>query len=62
MEKFIIIRICRPNRCADYFIEAVRHSLNKHPHVELWLVGEEGESTSNIKYFGIVDEIKSLLK
>lgn len=62
LDKFIMMRVCRPERCASYFLDAIEIVLKKYPFTEIWLIGEEGESTHNIKYLGICDDVPSLLK
>ncbi|RKU29824.1 hypothetical protein C6499_07840 [Candidatus Poribacteria bacterium] len=62
-EKIVLTRVCRPDRCASYFWPALQKVLNTTQNTELWIVGEEGESTDRIKFFGIRkhDEIPDIL-
>lgn len=56
-----LTRICRPDRCAHYFWEAMNIVLSKYPSIELWIVGEKGESTKQIKFKGTRRDIPNIL-
>jgi glycosyltransferase involved in cell wall biosynthesis len=60
-EKKIIIRVCRPSRCAQYFLDALKPVLEHFPECELWLVGEDGDSSKQVKYFGVRSDVPALL-
>ncbi|HKE18042.1 MAG TPA: hypothetical protein VKB80_24365, partial [Kofleriaceae bacterium] len=36
-ERITIIRVCRPERCAAFFWEAIDRVLARHDHVDLWV-------------------------
>lgn len=60
-EKVIIVRVCRPERCASYFWSAIERVVDLCPQVEVWIIGEEGNSTSRVKFLGIRRDIPDLL-
>lgn len=60
-EKTILVRVCRPTKCADYFLEAMDRILEDCKSAELWIVGEEGKSTERIKYLGIRRDVPEIL-
>lgn len=60
-EKIILIRVCRPEKCASYFWDAMDIVLKRCGDVELWIVGEEKESSERIKFLGIRRDIPELL-
>lgn len=60
--RMVIVRVCRPDRCAPYFLDAMRGVLDRHPGAELWLIGETGASDSRVRYFGSVGGVASLLR
>lgn len=62
-EKIVLTRICRPSRCSSYFWPVLEKVLGTFENAELWIVGEEGESTDRIKFFGIrhASEIPDIL-
>jgi glycosyltransferase involved in cell wall biosynthesis len=60
-ERIVIIRVCRPKRCAPYFWESVSRVLSQHQKVELWIVGEEGNSSDRVKYLGVRSDVSALL-
>lgn len=59
--KVRLTRICRADKCADYFWEAMQLVLSKYPSAELWIIGEKGESTEQIKFKGIRIDIPKIL-
>lgn len=60
-EKVILIRVCRPDKCATYFWSCIDKVLKASPDVELWIVGEEGESSNRIKFLGVCDNVPDIL-
>lgn len=56
----IVIRVCRPEKCAPYFWNAMASVLESET-AELWIVGEKGRSTEKIKYFGQQQNIQRYL-
>lgn len=61
--KIILIRVCRPEKCADYFWEAMDGVLEECKEAELWIVGEEGKSksTERIRFLGVRRDIPEIL-
>lgn len=60
-EKVVITRICRTEKCADYFWPALNKVLETFPNAELWIVGEDGISTPKIKFLGLRRDIPDIL-
>jgi len=58
----VIVRLCRPARSAHYFWDAVEPVLRRHPEARLWILGEDGTSTPQIKYWGYRDDVPALLR
>ncbi|MGH9598848.1 MAG: glycosyltransferase family 4 protein, partial [Terracidiphilus sp.] len=58
----IIIRVCRPGRCVPWFWDSMRPVLSRHPHAELWIVGEDGDSENGVRFFGTRADIPDLLR
>lgn len=56
-----IVRVCRPEKCADYFWDAVRTIMERNPHVSVDIVGEEGKSSERITYHGVTHEVPGIL-
>jgi len=52
-KKIVLTRICRPSRCSSYFWPVLERVLRTFRNAELWIVGEKGESTDQIKFFGM---------
>jgi glycosyltransferase involved in cell wall biosynthesis len=57
----IVIRVCNPERCAEYFVPAVQRALDAVAGAQLWIVGADGESTDRVRYFGYRDDVDQLL-
>jgi glycosyltransferase involved in cell wall biosynthesis len=60
-DKVILTRICRPEKCDPYFWYAIYEVLARRNNVELWIVGEEGESKGRVKFMGIRRDIPEIL-
>ena len=58
----IIVRVCRPERCAHYFWDAVEPVLRRHPRAKLWILGESGSSSSQVVYWGYRDDVPAMLR
>jgi glycosyltransferase involved in cell wall biosynthesis len=58
----VIIRVCRADRSAHYFWDAVEPVLRRHPRAKVWIVGETGPSTPQVKYWGYRDDVPALLR
>jgi glycosyltransferase involved in cell wall biosynthesis len=59
----VIIRVCRPERSAHYFWDAVMPVLARHREAKLWIVGESGTSTHpRVEYLGVRDDVPALLR
>jgi glycosyltransferase involved in cell wall biosynthesis len=68
-EKIVIMRVCRPGRCAPWFWDAMRRVLDRHANTELWIVGEKGRSDqelggcgSAVRFFGMRADVADLLR
>lgn len=61
LRKVILARMCRPNKCDEFFWPAMIEVLNVRAHTQLWLIGDSGRSTKKIKRLGIVDDIPAIL-
>lgn len=61
-DRIVVMRVCRPDRCAPYFWDAMRAVLQRHPEAELWIVGEAGVSDSSIRFFGSRGDVPDLLR
>jgi glycosyltransferase involved in cell wall biosynthesis len=61
-KRVVIIRVCRPERCADYFMDAMDRVLGRQPNAELWIVGEDRVSTERVRYLGVRGDIAALLQ
>lgn len=61
-DRILIMRVCRPGRCATWFLDAIRPVLDRHPNAELWIVGETGDSTRHIRFFGARTDVPHLLR
>lgn len=61
-ERLVILRVCRPERCAPYFLDAMRRVLDRHPHAELWIAGEEGSAGTRIRFLGTRSDVPDLLR
>lgn len=68
-EKIVIMRVCRPGRCAPWFWDAMRRVLDRHANTELWIVGEKGRpdqelggSGSAVRFFGMRADVPDLLR
>lgn len=61
-ERVTIIRVCRPERCAPFFWQAIDSVLARHDRVDLWVVGEEGRSTDRVKFLGVRSDVPQLLR
>lgn len=57
----VLLRACRSDKCPPYFWRVMSSVLNLYPEAQLWIVGENGKSTQQIKYFGFVDDIYDFL-
>lgn len=60
-EKIILTRVCTPRRCNDYFWDAMNIVLTKSNNCELWIVGQEGESSNQIKFLGVRRDVPDIL-
>jgi glycosyltransferase involved in cell wall biosynthesis len=58
---FVVTRLCRAGRCAPQLTVAMNLVSSTLPGVEEWVVGEDGCSTSNIKYLGIRSDVPNIL-
>ena len=61
-DRLVILRVCRPERCAPYFLDAMRGVLARHAGAELWLAGEEGVTEGAVRYLGTRDDVPELLR
>ena len=61
-EKTVILRVCRPDRCAPWFWDAMRQVLDRHANAELWIAGETGRSTPSIRFLGSCTDVADLLR
>ncbi len=61
-DRVTIIRVCRPERCAALFWQAMDRVLARHDRVDLWIVGEDGRSTERVKFLGIRSDVPRLLR
>lgn len=59
--KFVVTRVCRAGRCAPQLAVAMNLVASTVPHIEVWIVGEDGCSTPNIKYLGVRSDVPNLL-
>jgi len=57
----VVTRVCRAGRCASQLTDAMNLVASTLPCVELWIVGEGGCSTPNIKYLGIRSDVPEIL-
>ncbi len=57
-----IIRVCRPDRCARWFMDALRPVLRRHTNAELWIVGEDGTDEERIRFLGTRADVPDLLR
>jgi glycosyltransferase involved in cell wall biosynthesis len=60
-KKAIIARICRSEKCEEFFWPVMIDVLNERPNTELWIIGEGGVSTKRIKMLGFHTDIRSVL-
>jgi glycosyltransferase involved in cell wall biosynthesis len=63
-ERVIIIRVCRPSRCALYFWDTMRQVLDRYPQTELWIVGVPGDHqwhSDRVRFLGIRRDIPQIL-
>lgn len=61
-DRIVIMRVCRPDRCAPWFLDAMRSVLARHANAELWIVGEDGPSGGRVRYFGPRSDVAELLR
>lgn len=61
-ERTVILRVCRPDRCAPWFWNAMRHVLDRHTNAELWIIGEDGRSDASVRFLGSRADVADLLR
>lgn len=61
-DRIVIMRVCRPDRCAPWFLDAMHHVLERHANAELWIVGEDGPSTVRVRFLGSRGDVRDLLR
>lgn len=61
-DRIVIMRVCRPDRCAPWFLDAMHRVLDRHPDAELWIVGEDGPSAGNVRFLGPSNDVRNLLR
>ena len=62
--RVVLIRVCRPDRCALYFWEAMRTVLSRNAGAELWIVGNQAAGRAGdprIRFFGLRPDVAPLL-
>jgi glycosyltransferase involved in cell wall biosynthesis len=60
-KKVIIARICRSQKCDEFFWPVMIDVLNERPNTELWIVGQDGVSSRRIRTFGFQSNIRAIL-
>jgi len=60
-KKVIIARVCRMNKCDEFFWPTMIDVLNERKTTELWIIGEYGFFTRRIKMLGFCEEISEVL-
>lgn len=60
-ENRVLVRICRPEKCAEYFWYAVTPVLAEYPDTELWLAGVSMETGRRVRPLGVLDDVAEVL-
>ena len=58
----VIVRCCRPDRSSPLFWKAASLILEKQLHAQLWIIGEVGLSSQQIRFLGERRDVANLLK
>jgi glycosyltransferase involved in cell wall biosynthesis len=57
----VICRICRPQKCDEFFWYGLLPVLVDYPDVQLWLAGTEEQSTDRVRVLGVVTDVVDIL-
>jgi glycosyltransferase involved in cell wall biosynthesis len=59
--RFVILRVCRPEKCDEYFWYAMADVLDRHPDVEVRIIGSEGLAGGRVNAAGVTDDVPAAL-